>query len=673
MSKNLLFSALPSIFLLSISTCFGQWNPDPTENNLIVSAAEKGNTAITGLVSATDGADGMYVAWIDTRNTATTGADIFITRILANGTIAEGFAAGGNTVCNATGNQSNLTIISDGIGGAVLAWQDPRTTTTTSNDIFAQRIGPDGAVAWAINGVAIANESYSETSPELALVSADKFAVIWRGTVLGLDLFANFFNLNDGSKALGSDVTVISMANTQSNQKMIPDGAGGFIVCWTDGRVANAQSSVHVQRVAGDGTLLWGPADNKASGLQVSFVAGSNHLDPAIVTDGTVGGAVITYGSTRVASTDANIYAQRINGDGEVQWTANGVDVCTAPGNQRNARIIRSGDNTYICWVDLRESVEFGFEIFVQALKDDGTPVAATDGLRVTKVIGNQPNSESNGLAMIPRGGIAMIVWDDTREGTGNLDIYAQYINASIGAIWAENGVPVATRSGSNQSWPTVVASGTNNTMVAFRDSRNEANAEIYASVIQRTGILPVTLLEVGATLEGKSVRVQWTTTNEQNLSHFEVEHSADASTFQKTATVQARNISGVHQYQVKDGTPFSGDNYYRIKSVNTDGTYKFSEIVRVRVVYQSTEMVHMYPNPVVAGWNLQLNELPAGNYHVKIIDMAGRNVAAHKLQKAAVNQTFIMNANKLSPGIYRVQIVDDNGKVLSVKSLMKR
>ncbi|HSK14395.1 MAG TPA: hypothetical protein VK907_14340, partial [Phnomibacter sp.] len=72
MRKFLLFYAL----LLNCSMGITQWNPDPTENNLIVSVADKGTSVVANPAAASDGAGGMYIAWIDSRNSETSGNDI---------------------------------------------------------------------------------------------------------------------------------------------------------------------------------------------------------------------------------------------------------------------------------------------------------------------------------------------------------------------------------------------------------------------------------------------------------------------------------------------------------------------------------------------------------------------------------------------------------------------
>jgi hypothetical protein len=667
MRKMLLYG----LVLIFSGTTFGQWNPDPTENNPIVLVGDKGIGAVTGPVSASDGAGGMFIAWVDNRNSLLTGNDIFITRILANGNVAPGFTAGGTPVCLAVGNQTSVSICEDGQGGVVVAWTDPRTTGTTNNDVYAQRIDGAGNAIWTSNGVPVANTPVNENQPALVLTSANELAIVWRftGATSGVDLAFNYFQLANGAKKLENDVLIIEEPNAQNNQQIVPDGSGGFITCWSDGRITAGTAGVVAQRYNSAGVALWA-----ASGAIVRTPGGTNITSPVMVAD-EQGGAVFAWSDSRAGTTNSDIYVQRLDGTGSPLWTANGVQATSASGQQLNPAIIRSGDNYIVGWNDQQAGGVNFSDVYAQAFSGLGSPLwNGGNPLPVVTEADQQPLS-GNAPVIIGDGlGGAIFIWDDRRNSSTNIDVFAQRVTSAGAKQWAEGGVAIATREGSNQRDPMAVEGLNNSVMIAWRDSRStNANSEIYASQLLRDGTLPVTLLEVGATQQGKNVNVQWTTTGEYNLSHFEVERSIDGRAFQISAKVKARNIPGVHQYTSLDGAPVAGDNFYRIKSMNLDGTFKYSEMVKVRIVYESNETVHMYPNPVVAGWNLQLNDLPFGNYHVRIVDMAGRNIESYKLQKAAVNQTFVMNAQRLGQGIYKVQIINESGEIISVQSLIKR
>ncbi|HMA47396.1 MAG TPA: FlgD immunoglobulin-like domain containing protein [Frankiaceae bacterium] len=84
---------------------------------------------------------GVILAWQDLRGGT---ADIYAVRIGGDGSVAPGWTADGTPVCSASGTQGAPAMVDDAAGGAIVVWSDGRATPSA---IYAQRIGPDGAVA----------------------------------------------------------------------------------------------------------------------------------------------------------------------------------------------------------------------------------------------------------------------------------------------------------------------------------------------------------------------------------------------------------------------------------------------------------------------------------------------------------------------------------------------
>src|SRR5689334_8708162 len=98
-------------------------------------------------VAAPDGQGGAYVVWLDTRSG---NADLYAQHVTLNGTLAAGWAADGNAVCNDASTQGPPRIAADGSGNAYVTWHDPRSGNF---DIYVQKLATGGVAAgWPANG-----------------------------------------------------------------------------------------------------------------------------------------------------------------------------------------------------------------------------------------------------------------------------------------------------------------------------------------------------------------------------------------------------------------------------------------------------------------------------------------------------------------------------------------
>ena len=143
---------------------------------------------------------------------------------------------------------------------------------------------------------------------------------------------------------------------------------------------------------------------------------------------------------------------------------------------------------------------------------------------------------------------------------------------------------------------------------------------------------LPVELTAFTAVAAGQDGQLAWTTASEKNNDHFNVERSLDGVAFATIGQVAGQNSkTSPTNYQLTDkgiGARASGQVYYRLQQVDTDGTTTYSP---VRVVAFPTVApvisLSMYPNPAGAETTLLLTGLPTATYQVSIIDATGRLV----------------------------------------------
>jgi hypothetical protein len=108
------------------------------------------------------------------------------------------------------------------------------------------------------------------------------------------------------------------------------------------------------------------------------------------------------------------------------------------------------------------------------------------------------------------------------------------------------------------------------------------------------SSVLPVDFIAVSAKAEGSSVRINWNVASEKNVARYEVERSGNGNNFDKIGSVNAANSSS---YNFTDAHPNTGVNYYRIRSIDVNGSSKPSSVVTVKMNGES--QFSIYPNPV--------------------------------------------------------------------------
>lgn len=166
---------------------------------------------------------------------------------------------------------------------------------------------------------------------------------------------------------------------------------------------------------------------------------------------------------------------------------------------------------------------------------------------------------------------------------------------------------------------------------------------------------LPLDFLSFDGYYQDEEIQLSWTTANEINVSHFEIEKSNDGESFGLVGEVEAVNIeSTINKYSLVDKSPFDGVNYYRIREVDFDGKSEFSETIRIESPLYAFE-VNYYPNPVDDVLTIEANETLA-DIKVQIVSTSGNVVLLQVLNGAETSKVSI-DISGLKTGVYHVLI----------------
>jgi hypothetical protein len=181
---------------------------------------------------------------------------------------------------------------------------------------------------------------------------------------------------------------------------------------------------------------------------------------------------------------------------------------------------------------------------------------------------------------------------------------------------------------------------------------------------------LPVELLSFTATLnEEKQVDLDWTTATEINSDYFVVERSTDAVHFEEVLTkTAAGNSNVIKDYHDMDPRPYIGTSYYRLKQVDLNGDFYYSQSDVVFVGGANQMQMTVYPNP---GNNENVFVRIAGasdtEFLLNITDMSGKVESSKWIKAEGDSYTFrLSDIATLSPGIYTVRLISKNDQLIS-------
>jgi hypothetical protein len=240
----------------------------------------------------------------------------------------------------------------DGIGnsvagyGLVAAWNENRNGGAQGYDIYARRASNSSTPQWSGSGVPVCDLNGDQQNPEIVNVGTSVI-VAWDDLRSpDRNIWAQRLDSSGNALWLADGLPVCQFSGSQFQPKLVADFAGGAIVVWTDAR--SGVDKIYAQRLDANGQRLWAPAD----GIALCTATGSQS-NPAVAIDG-AGGVIVAWQDHRNGSND-DLYAQRVDGNGNLQWGANGASLSRAQGVQEFARIASDGANGAIAaWTDLR-------------------------------------------------------------------------------------------------------------------------------------------------------------------------------------------------------------------------------------------------------------------------------------------------------------------------------
>ena len=179
------------------------------------------------------------------------------------------------------------------------------------------------------------------------------------------------------------------------------------------------------------------------------------------------------------------------------------------------------------------------------------------------------------------------------------------------------------------------------------------------------TIILPLKFVSIKASLKNKDIQVEWAVAQETGVQKYEVERSADGISFGKVGEVAAKGNSTSENYNWLDAHPTTGNNFYRVRSIDIDGKFLFSKIVVVKISTGNSAF-KIFPNPVTSQQiNIHADEMAKGQYQVLLVNQQGQQIMQRIINHAGGFFKQVIRPDAMLPaGIYYLRITGETENI---------
>lgn len=249
--------------------------------------------------------------------------------------------------------------------------------------------------------------------------------------------------------------------------------------------------------------------------------------------------------------------------------------------------------------------------------------------------------------------------------GSSNVNVTMYYNSARSGGVSQQTDLRVSRWNGAQ--WVSHGNGGTSGTNAEGTVVSSAAITDFSPFTIGSSSTLnplPVDLLSFNALPLNKIVKVTWSTTNEIDNDYFIIEKSMDAKAWENLGRVEgAQNANSIQHYSLIDNQPIDGVQYYRLKQVDINGSFTYSNIVPVKFNGDVlTETISIVPNPANAIVNVVLSD--DADASLTVFNSLGQSVLNFNAQSSKV---ISFDISALNNGVYTLQLIQ-NGTVSNSK-----
>ncbi len=209
---------------------------------------------------------------------------------------------------------------------------------------------------------------------------------------------------------------------------------------------------------------------------------------------------------------------------------------------------------------------------------------------------------------------------------------------------------------------------GTYNVLVNAYSFSGAGCLSSSAATVTVSSALPLTLLYFTGRNEDGQSKLTWETTMEDQVDRFAIERSDDGRQFAEIGSVKATGNSSLRvKYNYTDSKPLVKTAWYRLRTIDVDGQFKYSNVIRLVNETRSITVLSVTPNPFETALRLQVNSDRVSPAAIRIVDLTGREMYRMNNVLLEGNNTIQLHpAASLASGVYFLQLIADNEVILN-------
>jgi hypothetical protein len=493
------------------------------------------------------------------------------------------------------------------------------------------------------------------------------------------------FRVGDGSAALTSAATPVFLD--------VYTPAGALV-----------QSIAVPTSVAGSNRIVTCAGTSTSEGLmtrstdgQYILFAGYDAAPGTAAVAGTTAAAVnrtvcrLDYNGAINSTTALTDFASSANARGA--FSTNGTDIWVS-GSNSGVRYTTLGATTSTQLsttpTNVRMVNSFNGQLYVtaasgafQGISTIGTGMPTTNGQTTTALPGFPTSAGPSpyGFSIKPVSGDVAYVADDRAVASGggiqkwtlSAGTWSLTYTLNLGLLTGARNIAVDWTAPN----PIIYLTDVSNRLLNFVDAGAGSAATLMVTAATNTAfrsvafvpvnaLLPVKFENIEAAQAGNSIKISWSNLTETNIANYVVERSANGINFTAlTSSAAAKNDGSRADYSITDPSPVEGVNFYRVRSVDVNGKFLYSAIVKVNIKGEQTGF-SVAPNPISGKqFSFHATALQKGQYTLRVINTAGQQVYALSITHngGALSKIISLPA-VVATGIYSLQILGNASKM---------